>query len=139
MWSWLKRHVAELRAAPPGERFAARYRACAARRESRLATVTYVSAGALALLLGILFSFWPVIPGFVFVLAGLALLSARFAWLAHRLDRLELACRRRIPRAWLRRRRKKRAPGVTPGAAPVTVPARPARARRAASGERRSG
>ena len=111
MWRLLKESVAELREAPPGQRFGARYHAWReCRRESRLATVLYLSAGIFAVLLGILFSFWPVVPGFVFVLAGLALLSARVGWLAYRLDRLELACRRRIPPRWLGQRQCVREP-----------------------------
>lgn len=126
MWSLLKRNVAELRDAPPGQRFRARYRAWRARRrESRLATVMYLSAGVFAVLLGIVFSFWPVVPGFVFVLMGLAILSARLGWLAHRLDRLELAFRRRIPVHWLRRR---------PRADPGTRAREPGGARRRRAG-----
>lgn len=60
----------------------------------------YIVLGLIAVILGIVFSFWPVIPGFVFVLAGLALLSARSEWIARRLDRLELAIRKMLPRRW---------------------------------------
>jgi len=60
-----------------------------------------MGAGVLCLGLGIVFAFSPVVPGFVFVLAGLVLLSTRSAWVAHRLDRLELVCRRWVPLRWL--------------------------------------
>jgi hypothetical protein len=106
MWRRLKASVEELLHDPPGQRFRARYwRWKAQGRESYLATAFYVALGLIAVMLGIVFSFWPIIPGFVFVLAGLALLSARSQWLANSLDRLELAIRRMLPRRWQRRGR----------------------------------
>jgi len=69
-----------------------------------------MGAGALCLGLGVVFAFSPVVPGFVFVLAGLVLLSTRSAWVAHRLDRLEVACRRWLPRRWLRRGQRRTGP-----------------------------
>lgn len=97
----LKESLAELRRGRPGERFRARYRrAWAHRREARVVTGIYIVAGVLLVLLGVVFSFWPVIPGFVFVLAGFGILSARSQWCAKALDRLELALRRRLPRRW---------------------------------------
>lgn len=106
MWAQLKESLAEFRRATPGERFRQRYRQWRMReREPYLVTVLYVTLGVTAIALGIFFSLWPVVPGFVFVLAGLALVGTRSAWLAHRLDRLELWCRRWIPRRWLEGRR----------------------------------
>ncbi|HEX7043260.1 MAG TPA: hypothetical protein VF203_01475 [Burkholderiales bacterium] len=93
--------LTELRRAPPGGRFRQCYRTWRARRrESSLASALYMSAGVLSLGVGVVFAFSPVVPGFVFVLAGLVLLSTRSAWVAHRLDRMELACRRWLPRRW---------------------------------------
>lgn len=74
-------------------------------RESYVATGLYVVLGLVAVVLGILFSFWPIIPGFVFVLAGFALLSARSQRIASSLDRLELKVRKMLPRRWQRPRR----------------------------------
>lgn len=116
MWSALKQSVTELMRARAGRRFRARYRSHRVRRrESYLVTFLYAALGLVAVALGVAFSFWPVVPGFVFVLGGLALLSARSQWLAHRLDRLELVGRRFLLRGWLRRN----APGnseTAPGA-----------------------
>lgn len=102
MWASLKQNLAELRRAPPGERFRRRYRAWRERRrESYVATALYVALGIVCVVAGVVFSFWPVIPGFVFVLAGFTLISARSERIAHRLDRFELLCRRWFPRRWL--------------------------------------
>lgn len=102
MWRRVKESLAELKRDRPGERFHARYRRQRREREreSYFATVGYIAAGVLMVALGIVFSFWPVIPGFVFVLAGLALLTPRSERLAHALDRIELAVRRLLPRRW---------------------------------------
>lgn len=103
MWRRLRASVEELSREPPGRRFGARYRRWREQgRESYLATAFYVVLGLVAVILGILFSFWPIIPGFVFVLAGFALLSARSRWIAGSLDRLELKVRKIVPRRWQR-------------------------------------
>ncbi len=97
----MKEMYRELMRERPGRRFYSRYcRWKSQRRESILATTLYVVLGVLAVLLGIVFSFWPVIPGFVFVLAGFGLLSARSKLIAQGLDRLELGVRRLIPLRW---------------------------------------
>lgn len=102
MWTHLKESLAELRRATPGERFRRRYRHWRHRqREPYFVTVLYIALGVAAIAIGIVFSLWPVVPGFVFVLAGLTLVGTRSEWAAHRLDRLELLCRRWLPRGWL--------------------------------------
>lgn len=104
MWAHLKESLAELRRAAPGERFRRRYRDWRERRrEPYVVTALYIVLGIAAIAVGIVFSFWPVVPGFVFVLAGLTLVGTRSEWAAHRLDRLELLCRRWLPRGWLER------------------------------------
>jgi hypothetical protein len=106
MWRRLKASIEELSRERPGQRFHARYRRWRAhQRESYLATAFYIMLGLVAVILGIIFSFWPVIPGFVFVLAGFALLSARLEWIARGLDRAELAVRKVLPRRWQKHRR----------------------------------
>lgn len=111
MWAKLTETVAELRRAAPGQRFRQRYWAWRRHsRESFLMTSLYVALGIVVVALGIVFAFWPVVPGFVFVLAGLTLVSARSEWVAYRLDRVELACRRWLPRRWFVGRRVGPAP-----------------------------
>lgn len=95
MWRTLKGMYQELIRERPGRRFYARYRRMRSReQESHLAAALYVLLGVVVLLLGVVFSFWPVIPGFVFVLVGLAILSARSEFVARGLDKLEMTGRR---------------------------------------------
>lgn len=123
MWAKLRNTIAELRRATPGQRFRERYWMWRRHsRESAFMTTLYVALGIFAVMLGLVFSFWPLVPGFVFVLAGLTLVSARSEWVAHRLDRLELACRRWIAGRWVGRPRFPGRVAPAPTAAPPKQP-----------------
>ena len=83
---------------PPGKRFARRYQRVSGGGGHALGRVMRSMLGVVLVLIGIVFMALPG-PGFVPVLAGLALLAGESAGLARALDRAELRVR-----GWLGRR-----------------------------------
>lgn len=98
MWQKLKREANELRQARPGSRFRRFHRRRTGTREHRLVTALYIAGGVALILVGIILSISPIVPGFFFVIAGVALVVARARSVASWLDRLELGLR-----AWIGR------------------------------------
>lgn len=82
---------------PPGQRFARRYQRVNGGGGHALGRVMRSTLGVVLVLIGIVFMALPG-PGFVPVLAGLALLAGESAVLARALDRAELRVR-----GWLHR------------------------------------
>ena len=84
---------------PPGQRFSRRYQRVNGAGGHALGRVMRGLLGVVLVLIGVVFMALPG-PGFVPVLAGLALLAGESAGLAHALDRAELRVR-----GWLHRSR----------------------------------
>lgn len=82
---------------PPGQRFARRYQRVSGAGSHALGRAMRSTLGLVLILIGVVFMALPG-PGFVPVLAGLALLAGESARLARALDRAELRLR-----GWLRR------------------------------------
>lgn len=98
MWQKLKRDANELRQAKPGSRFRRFHRRRTGTGERRMVTVLYIAGGIALVIVGIILSISPVVPGFFLVIAGVALIVARARPVALWLDRLELRVRGWIAR-----------------------------------------
>ena len=89
----------------PGERF--QHHRKRMQQRSRAMRITSYVLAVILLVGGIVFGLMPVIPGVPFIVFGLALLGARWHWLARLLDRAETWLRhlyRRIKQRLKRRR-----------------------------------
>jgi sulfite exporter TauE/SafE len=89
----IKSEFREIKAGSSGSRFIDHYKRTRKRESARGSvwrTLSYVFAGLILLLCGLLLSLPPGVPGFLLWIPGLALLSARFKSFAILLDRLEL-------------------------------------------------
>lgn len=93
MWRKLKRDASELRQARPGSRFRRFYQRRTGTREHRLVTALYIASGIALIIVGVILSISPIVPGFFLVIAGVALVVARARPVALWLDRLELRLR----------------------------------------------
>jgi hypothetical protein len=82
---------------PPGRRFEEHYWRKRHAQRAGAKRVAWIAAGVLLLVLGLVFSVLPG-PGFLFLLAGLALIAQESLPVARALDRLELAVRRLLRR-----------------------------------------
>lgn len=95
----LKKHFRRLTEAPAGKRFRRFHKRHRPDSEPSWKRVLYVSAGVGLIALGITLSIPPGVPGFVLTLAGIGIIAARSATVAHAIDRAELVLhgyRRRI-------------------------------------------
>lgn len=91
----LGKQTQTFRRSPPGQRFEARYRA-AQKGEDKHAVVWQVVRIVIALVaivVGVLASLVPGVPGFVFIIAAGALLAAESLVIARGLDRAEVKLR----------------------------------------------
>jgi hypothetical protein len=95
----LRRIYRELVRAPAGSRFH-RYHKRRRGRSERWHTVVYGVTGLLLVVLGLVLSLPPLMPGFLLWLPGLALIAAQFRWVARALDRGE--CRGRKLYRWMK-------------------------------------
>lgn len=89
----LKDEFHKIRASMPGQRFMDHYerrRQSEDPQESFLRTSLNVTAGFLLLIVGLLLSIPPGVPGFLLWVFGLAILAARFRSFARLLDKAEL-------------------------------------------------
>lgn len=98
MWRKLKRDANELRQAKPGSRFRRFHRRRTGTGEHRMVTMLYIAGGVALIIVGIILSISPVVPGFFLVIAGVALIVARVRPVALWLDRLEIRLRGWIAR-----------------------------------------
>jgi hypothetical protein len=101
-----RREWHEFRDDEPGERFANHHER--ARRSSKVARVARILVGVVLFAGGIVMLFVPG-PGLLAMLFGVALFAGESKWLAARMDRLEVAARRKWQRV-RRRIRRRRAP-----------------------------
>lgn len=92
-WREIIRPINELLHGQPGQRFQAYYRR---RREhrSQLAIALRIAAGMVLVVLGVLLSMPPLVPGFLVTLAGLGLVASQSRRVAAGMDRLECWVRR---------------------------------------------
>lgn len=93
-WHSLKRSFKELLRGEPGRRFQA-FHARRCRERSRAAMYLRVVIGAVLIVIGVLLSMPPLVPGFLVTFAGLGLIASQSLRVAQWMDRLE---------SWLRRR-----------------------------------
>jgi propanol-preferring alcohol dehydrogenase len=96
----------ELAQSRPGRRFIESYQRRAERPEHPWRAVFVITLGVVLIGIGLLFSVTPVVPGFVFIALGLALIASRWKALAWFLDQTELHFRTRVrkhaPQSWTR-------------------------------------
>ncbi|AUN96250.1 hypothetical protein C0099_15660 [Pseudazoarcus pumilus] len=101
----IKREFRAIRDGVPGRRFVDHYERSRHRhgmRGSLWASCGYVAAGLVLVIVGLVASLPPGVPGFLLWIPGLALLASRSRGLALLLDRLEAWTRR----MWARYRRR---------------------------------
>lgn len=98
MWRELKQSVRELVRDEPGRRFARFYRRRKRDDEHYLASILYVIGGIVVILVGIVLTISPIVPGFFLVIGGVAIIVARVRPVAYGLDRMELWLRRMLRR-----------------------------------------
>ena len=92
-WKAVRKPFDELAQAEPGQRFQRFYQRRRARR-SRSGTIVRVVGGAVLVVVGVLLSMPPLVPGFVVSLTGLALIASQSQRVARWVDAAE---------CWLRR------------------------------------
>lgn len=104
MWRRVKYMVNELARERPGERFTRYYkRHRQDGKRSRTARTLYSVLGWTLTAVGLVFTLLPVLPGFVLIVPGLAIVAVQSNWAARALDRLEVAVRRVTARVRKRR------------------------------------
>jgi hypothetical protein len=90
----LREHYARLWNDPPGKRFIEHYRRRQQEeREHPWKAALYIALGSMLVVIGVIFALLPVLPGFVLIVPGLGLLSARVRIVARSLDQAELFIR----------------------------------------------
>jgi hypothetical protein len=122
MWRNLKKKVHVVERGSPGERFKAYYRS-RLKSEGKQAVSSRILNLALAagcFVLGVVFSFMPVLPGFVFFFACALLLAAESLRAARFLDFAEL----KIRKLWRRVRGRRRTSSENRPARRVPRPAK---------------
>lgn len=113
MWQRLKRDANELRQAKPGSRFRRFHRRRTGAGEHRLVTALYIASGIALIIVGIILSISPIVPGFFLVIAGVALIVARARPVALWLDRVEVRLRASFARVTGRdKKSKEKKPGA---------------------------
>lgn len=107
MWRRFKKQLRDFRRHPAGERFRAHYRARQKtdKKPAAFSRVLNLILAAVSFVLGIVFSFIPGIPGFLFFFVTAALLAAESFRVARILDAADLKARALWQRVTKRRRK----------------------------------
>ena len=93
MFATLREHWRELKASPPGERFKVRYERRRTRSGGRTRKLLMLAAGAVLVMVGIVFLAIPG-PGIPVLVVGAAMMAQESLPAARTLDWLELSIRR---------------------------------------------
>lgn len=100
-----KAYLRRLKGEPPGERFTAEFQRNHALQETMMQRLLISGFAVLCVIVGLLLSIPPAVPGFLLWLPALGLLAARSETLARLLDAAELWAHRLWQRLQARRRR----------------------------------
>ena len=107
-WKWFQGMVEDFRAGEPGRRFLTLYEHRKLhRREHPVRAWLYIGFGFILLVVGVVLSLPPGVPGFFLWIPGMLMIATRLHWAAIVMDRFELLARRIAGRF----RRKRRKPG----------------------------
>jgi UPF0716 family protein affecting phage T7 exclusion len=98
MWRKFRHWIKEIKRVKPGRRFQKQYERGRQKNDSALRHTVFIVLGSALVITGFLLSIPPGVPGFLVSLAGLALIAARWHFLAKLLDKAELYGRSIIQR-----------------------------------------
>jgi len=89
MWEKFKSIYSQIKNKKPGHRFRKFYDKTQRKKKGPVKRILYGALGIILIIVGILLSIIPLVPGFIVVLIGLALLAGQSLFVASKLDKTE--------------------------------------------------